>query len=339
MKKSLGVILIFWMSYQLYAEGLSGSVYQEEPATVYFFRLPNYAGSAAKMTIMSNGQPIARLRNAAYFKYVTEPGEYIFSLGYGSASNVRLSIESGKEYYIKCYFNMGFWSGIPILELMDTVSGKATLEGNQLSEQPVVPVLIKDRKSRLGVLMSGGFGFESTPWFVDENGNDVKLSPGGGFGIGAEYGHQFGRNFDLSFNCFFQGSSLSRPLKNASGSFNRLGITITPAIVIPVKGGDNLRFRIGAGPGLYSLGTMKIDASEVTGDKFTFKYNSAPGIHGLILFESNFMERGVMNLGIRYSNIRYKFNPDRSSINVTEPKLLKPDGSGIDFILAYYFLF
>jgi len=109
---------------------------------------------------------------------------------------------------------MGFWSGISILELVDAVSGKATLEGNQLSEQLAVPILMKDRKSRIGILASGGFGFES-----------------------------------------------------------------------------------------------------------------------------NFMERGAMNLGIRYSNIHYKFDPGRSSHNITEPELLNPDGSGIDFIVAYYFIF
>lgn len=339
MKRNLGIILIFFLSYQLFSKGSSGSVDQAEPSIVYFFRLPNYAGSAAKMTIMANGQPITRLRNASYFKFVAQPGDFIFSLSYGSGSNVQLSIEPGKEYYIKCYINMGIWSGIPILELMDPVSGKATIEGNRLAEQTVEPVIIRDRKSRLGVFMSGGFGFESTPWFIDEDGNDVNLSTGGGFGIGAEYGHQFGRNFDLSFNCFFQGSTLSRTLKNASGSFNRLGITITPAIVIPVKGGENLRFRIGAGPGLYSFGTIKIDASEITGDRFTFKYNTAPGIHALFLFETNFMERGAMNMGIRYNNIHYKYNSAGSSVTVTEPKLLNPDGSGIDLFLGYYFVF
>jgi len=109
---------------------------------------------------------------------------------------------------------MGFLSGIPILELVDAVSGKATLEGNQLSEQLAVPILMKDRKSRIGILASGGFGFES-----------------------------------------------------------------------------------------------------------------------------NFMERGSMNLGIIYSNIHYKFDPGISSHNITEPELLNPDGSGIDFIVAYYFIF
>lgn len=339
LQKTLTAFFFAFLLYQPFTEGSTLSSDQEEPAIVYFFRLPNYAGSAVKMTIMSNDQPVVRLRNASYFKYTAQPGNYVFSISYGSGSNISLSLESGKEYYIKCYYNMGFWSGIPILELMDSEAGKATLAGNKLSEQPVEQIIISERKSRLGVVMTGGFGFESTAWFIDENGDDVKLSPGGGFGIGAEFGHQFSKSFDLSFNLFFQGSSLSKTLKNASASFNRLGITATPAIVIPVKGGENLRFRIGAGPGLYSLGTMKIDASKISGSKLTLKYNTAIGLHGLLLFETNFSERGAMNFGIRYSNIHYKFNPTGSSVSVTESKLRNPDGSGIDFFLGYYFVF
>ena len=318
---------------------MTDSGYQEVPATIYFFRLPNYVGSAARMTIISNNQPIVRLRNAAYFKYEAKPGDYTFSLTSGSSSKVRLSIESGKEYYIKCYYNMGFWSGIGMLELMDAVTGEAIIGGNDLFLQPVEEITIKDRKSRAGLLMSGGVGFETFPLFIDEGGDEVTLSTGGGFGIGGEYGHQISRNFDLSLNCFFQSSSLSEKLKNASGSFNRIGFTLTPAIVIPIKGSDILRFRIGAGPGFYALGTMKIDGSKIDGTKYTFKYKSAIGIHAIVLFESNFMERGAMNLGIRYTNLHYQFTSSGSSNDVTDPQLLKPDGSGIDFILGYSLLF
>ena len=315
------------------------SAIQDGPATIYFFRLPNYVGSAAKMTIIANDQPIVRLKNAACFKYEVQPGDYTFSLTSGSSSKVRLSVESGKEYFIKCYYNMGFWSGIGMLELVESVSGKAIIDGNELFEQPEEQISLKVRKSRTGLILSGGFGFETYPWFIDEAGDEVTLSTGGGYGIGFEYGHQLGKSFDLSLNCFFQSTGLSERLKNASGSFNRIGFTLTPALVIPVKGGDILRFRIGAGPGFYSLGTMKIDGSEIDGNKYTFKYKSAAGIQTSILFESNFMERGSMNLGIRYYNIKYQFTPSGSSNIVTDPKLLKPDGSGIDFILGYNLLF
>ncbi|MBN2861885.1 MAG: DUF2846 domain-containing protein [Bacteroidales bacterium] len=339
MKPTKVFFLFSFVFFQLYPAGLSASVSQTEPGNVYFFRLPNYMGSAAKMTILSNNQPITRLRNAAFFRYEAEPGDYEFSISFGSSSKVNLTVESGKDYYIKCYYNTGLWGSIPILELIDPVSGKSSIEGNNLAEQAVEQILLKERKSRVGLLLSGGIGFESYPWFVDENINDVNLSTGGGFGIGAEYGHQFGKNFDLSFTCTFQSSSLSENLKNASASYNRLVLSLTPALVIPVKGGELLRFRLGAGPGLYALGTMKIDASEAGGDKYTFKYDPALGIHALFLFEFNFMERGSMNLGVRYSNVTYNFNPSGSSDILTDPELVKSNGSGVDFILGYNFLF
>lgn len=308
---------------------------QTAPATIYFFRLPNYAGSAAKMTILSNDEPVVRLRNASYFKYEVQPGNYSFTLSFGSSANIRLSVESGKDYYIKCYYNMGVWSGIPILEPVDATSGRAIIEGSNLIAQQSEPIIEKERKSRAGLWMGGGIGFERYPWFIDEDGDDVTLSTGGGFALGGEYGHQFTRYFDMSFNCFFQGSSLSKSLKNASGVFNRLGITVTPAVIIPVKGGKMLRFRLGAGAGYYSFGTMKIDASEIDGNTYKFKYEPAIGIHGQLIFESNFSERGSMNLGIRYNNLNYKYTTTGSSHNVIDPKLLEPKGSGIDFILGY----
>jgi len=118
-----------------------------------------------------------------------------------------------------------------------------------------------------------------------------------------------------------------------------MGITITPALVIPIKGGEILRFRLGVGPGFYSLGTMKIDASEINGQKFTFKYNTAAGFHGSFMFESNIMERGAMELGIRYSGIRYKLNENQSTHTSSDDEILKPNGSGIDFIMGYNFRF
>jgi hypothetical protein len=339
MKTTRVFVLFFFVFFQFYPAGLSASANQTEPGNVYFFRLPNYMGSAAKMTILSNNQPVTRLRNASFFIYKAEPGDYEFTINFGSSSKVNLNVESGKNYFIKCYYNTGLWGSIPILELVDPVSGKSSIEGNNLSEQPVEQISLKERKSRVCLLLSGGIGFESYPWFLDENMNDVNLSTGGGFGIGAEYGHQFGNYFDLSFACTFQNSSLSEKLKNARAAYNRLVLTLTPALVIPVKGGELLRFRLGAGPGLYAMGKMKIDASEAGGEKYTFNYDSAVGIHALFLFEFNFMERGSMNLGVRYSNVTYNFNPSGSSYILTDPELVKSNGSGVDFILGYYFLF
>ena len=72
MKLHLRLILFFGIFCQLCVARMPDSSNQAVPATIYFIRLSNYVGSAARMTIISNDQPIVRLRNAAYFKYECE---------------------------------------------------------------------------------------------------------------------------------------------------------------------------------------------------------------------------------------------------------------------------
>jgi hypothetical protein len=80
-----------------------------------------------------------------------------------------------------------------------------------------------------------------------------------------------GKSFDLSFIALFPGQLLCHEtLKNASASFNRFNLLVTPALIIPLRN-ENLNFRLGAGPGLYTMGTMKVDGSEIDGNKFTFQ--------------------------------------------------------------------
>ncbi len=102
-------------------------------------------------------------------------------------------------------------------------------------------------------MVSAGIGFEKYPWFIDEKNRDVTLSAGGGFGIGAEYGYLISNFFDISLNGTFLGSSLSENLKNAKASFNRMEITITPSFIIPIKGGEMLRPKAGAGAGIFII--------------------------------------------------------------------------------------
>ncbi len=336
--KKLSALLFVVLICQIAIAQITDTTDLANSSAIYFYRLPEYVGSAAKMTILSNEKPIVRLRNASFFKYTVTPGNYVFSFSFGSESRINLNAEAGKEYYIKCYYIMGLWSGIPILEPVDPASGKMTIEGNRLSELSAEFISTEPMNSRLGLVISGGIGFEKYPFFIDENSNDVTLSTGGGFGIGIEYGHRFGRSFDLSFSASFQSATLSRELSNASASFNRVGFALTPALVIPIKN-DMHRFRLGAGPGLYTLGTMKVDASEVGDTKYKLKYEPAFGFHGVFMFETNFMERGSTTLGMRYSNVGYKFTPDGSSHLVTDPKLLDTDGSAIDFFMGYNLLF
>jgi len=310
-----------------------------ESATVIFYRLPNYVGSGVRMKIMANGEPVVMLRNNSYYEYLFNPGEYIFTCKMGPEARLKLTLEPGKTYYIKGYINAGFWSSIPVLEVVDPISGRAVVEGGTL--RPLEPQVISTEKpaSRIGLSMGGGFGFENVDLFIDEDGDDVTLSTGGGFSIGAEAGHAFGKFFDLSLNMHYQVSSLSRSLKNASASFERMNILLTPAFIIPVKGGDYYHFKLGGGIGVYAFGDMDIDASKLGASVYKYKYNTALGLHGSFIFYSHFSDRGSYNIGLRLYNVKYEYNPTTSTHTNSDPGIAKPVGSGLDFVFGYCYHF
>lgn len=337
--KRLLLIMVILLLISNSNKGQSDSAIQEGNATFYIYRLMNYYGSANKLIVMVNNEPVVKLKNGGYYKFETKPGDYFFTIHMGAPGGIKVYAEPGKSYYISCYLNPGLWSSYPILELKDPISGRALIDGNSLHEQPAEPITIKNYLSRLGLQLSGGIGFKKFPIFVDENGDDVNLSPGGGFGVGVEYSNLVSNNFDISITCLFQSSSLSRSLSNASASYNRFSFAVTPSLVIPGKRKDISRFKIGAGAGLYAAGTMKIDGSKVGDTKYTIKYKNAPGFNGTFAYESNFSRRGSINMGMRYIYIKYDFKEEGSTHVPSDPEYIYLNGSSIDFFVTYSFLF
>lgn len=308
-------------------------------ATVCIYRLPSYVGSAIKMKVYSNNIPIIRLRNGSYYKYETTPGEYRFSFEAGSKMGMKINMEQGKTYYIECNYAMGFWSAVPAMSRYDSLTALSRMQQYNLIPLQYAPISLIRPQSRIGLFMGGGGGFEEIPMYIDNKGNEVTLSAGGGFAFGAEYGYEASKFFDISANCFYQCSSLSEVLKNANASFERMGLTVTPALIIPIKSGERFRFRIGAGLGMYNYGTMKVDDSKISGIKYTFKYVPAFGYHGSFIFETSMSDRSSFTLGLKYYEVQYEYTAEGSSHTSNDPQINLPDGSGFDFLMGYCFHF
>lgn len=326
---SFSLITVFFQtSLELYSQD------KENVARVCFFRVPNYVGSGIKMLIKANGQPIARLKNGSYFWYEASPGEYNFTAHSGEEGKIRMTLEAGKTYYIKCYLNPGFWTAISILEPVDSVNAIPLIEGGMLKPISITNIDTTSNNSRITINMCAGVGFQSIPWFIDENGDNVNLSTGGGYGIGVEGGHLIGKNFDISIAAIFQNSFLVPSLKNADANFRRFIMLATPALVIPVKGKESMRFRLGGGPGIYLGGKMIVDGKKIDGTYLNIKYNTAAGFHAQFLFETSYSDRFSFNIGLKYYHVAYSYQSVNYPYTITGEKVTKPDGSGIDFVMG-----
>ena len=198
----------------------------------------------------------------------------------------------------------------------------------------ILPSFSQD--SSIGLILNGGFGFESFPIFVDDYGNDVDISTGGGFSIGAEYGYDFSPHFNLAISDLYQVSKLSQQGKNADGAFRRMATTITPSLLIPLGKNGNYRMMAGAGPGIYSFGTLKIDASQVGGEKMILKYKPALGLQASILFQMRLGDDGYLGIGGKYYHVSYTITDKGSTHYTTIDKINKPDGSGLALIMGFY---
>jgi hypothetical protein len=340
MKKSFSLLLIFLLiSGALTAQIDSTSNQDNSKARVCFYRPTRFAGSLNHMKILANNEAIIRLKNRSYYNYYAPAGEYLFSCNLGNESKLKLKLESGKTYYIKCSINPGFWSAVPELELEDAILGKSLIDGGGLKELQYESISIIKLKSRIGIFIGVGGGFESIPMGQAENGDNLTLSTGGGGALGLEYGYEITKHFDLSANCFFQGSSLSKNVRNGSATFNRMGILITPAYIIPLGKSDFFRLKLGGGLGLYSLGTMAINASKAGGEDLILKYNPSIGIHTAIIFEGYISEKSSMTFGLKYYNVHYHYSTEGSSGIGTDQRILIPNGSGIDFTIGYNYHF
>lgn len=331
-------LLLVSVSFILNA-GLCHESEQTPGATVYFFRLPSYAGSGVAITILINDKPVVQLKNRSVYRHELPGGEYTVTARMGHKTSVRLRAEPGKSYYIKCYMLPGFWSAIPQLELVDHDAGRAIVEGGSLNIQAYRPVSSEPPASRAGVVLGGGIGFENIDMGYTTEMDELTLSTGGGVWIGAEYGYEVFRYLDIAADFGFRISSLKPPVRNGEADFTRFTLGITPSLVIPVKGGDYIKIRLGAGPGLYLNGTMKVTGDVAGGDDILIKYYKAFGWHGLLAFDTNISDKSSFSIGVRPYVVYYEFNPARSNLSSPGFKVRYPDGSGIDFYMGFYFRF
>lgn len=94
-------------------------------AVIYFYRPSGGAGALLGYKIKDvNDSIVGRLRNGEKFKYVTKKfGEQIFYGTLETKEEVKINIEKGNEYFVRCSVNMGVVLGRPEINLIENYVG------------------------------------------------------------------------------------------------------------------------------------------------------------------------------------------------------------------------
>lgn len=324
---------------------LSLDVFGQDPVEtgrIVFYREYNYAGSGASFRIYMGDSLLVRLRNNTYMEHFFAPGQYQFSVNRAGDSPLNLRVEAGETYYIRLGFRVGLWSSIPELLLVDAASALPALESGKMKQLSYEDISQPRPGNRIGLNLAAGFGFKNHPLFVIEGGGESKISLGGGVAIGLRYGREFGKYFDLSSELNYQFSTLRPPLNNADVTFSRGIFSLTPAVIIPIRDGEEMRLKLGAGVDYHWGSRLKIESSGIQGGfNDTWKYQQALGGHGSAIFEMNLTEKSAFVYGLKLYFVNHTFDSSErfAPHEIPFPELMKTPGSGIDLVFGYYLYF
>jgi hypothetical protein len=311
------------------------------PAKIIFYREYNYQGSLVTFRMYDKDSMLIRLKNNSYFVYQCTPGVHTLRMNEYRETNMQLNVEAGKTYYLRTAIRMGMWVGIPELILVDSLSAAPALKYGGMKQIMDNTPCVRP-KSRIGLNVNVGGGFQNSDLFTLSNGDKSSLSFGGGYAFGVKYGYELNKKLDLSFDLNYQESELRPYLSDVKFAFERTVLSVTPAYIIPLDGGDAMRLKVGGGIDYYSGNSLTFETSKMPGGfDDTWQYNNALGYHFSVVWEMNPTENWSLNYGLKLYDVGYSFKsglmskPSGSSSNT----FYNPSGSGIDLTCGFYYHF
>lgn len=94
-------------------------------ATLHVYRQKNFVGSMISYNLSVNDSTVCRVKNnSKYIIRLYKEGETELTAKTEKKSAVRINVEFGKEYYLKCGVKTGIMAGRPQLELIYPEQGK-----------------------------------------------------------------------------------------------------------------------------------------------------------------------------------------------------------------------
>ena len=100
---------------------------QDANATIYFYRIKQFTGSALEPTVYCDEKELARMDNGRYFGVTLTPGKHTCRMG-DKQTGFEVDAKSGQSYYAKISIETGFWKGRGRLQLIQPEQGAFELK-------------------------------------------------------------------------------------------------------------------------------------------------------------------------------------------------------------------
>lgn len=96
-----------------------------DEAIIYVYRELGMFGAALSWDILVDGESVGTVYQGTYLWRRVPPGEHTVRVRHNSHVSERtINAEAGRDYYIQQHVKMGFWSGFPLLTIVDPAEGR-----------------------------------------------------------------------------------------------------------------------------------------------------------------------------------------------------------------------
>jgi len=307
---------------------------------IVFFKESKFSEFMNEYRIYSNDTILVRLKNNSFFEYYCKAGTHTFIVNNKKNSKIQLNTEGGRIYYLKLrnLYNPGFILTVSSeLTAIDSATAVSHIYNSKMRKLEGEKFPHFRPRNRIGINIGYGPGFNR---FSANNGSESDISFGGGGAFGIKYGYEINKNFDLSFCINYQGSTNYPFLENASATFERTVISITPAFIIPIKDGEDIRIKIGGGYDNYFFSQLLLKASNIPhGFNDTWKYKNASGYHASVTLEIYYSEHFSYDFILKYYAVSYLFDKSTYYYPTSDNALYNPNGEGLDLIIGFNYHF
>ena len=100
-------------------------------ASLYIYRDESF-GAAIPMTVSVNGKALGQTAAHTYFRLNLTPGKYSVESHAENVSNLSLTTEAGKNYFVWQEVKMGMWMARSLLQQTDETAGRTGVMASKL---------------------------------------------------------------------------------------------------------------------------------------------------------------------------------------------------------------
>lgn len=196
------------------------------------------------------------------------------------------------------------------------------------------------RQNRLGINLNSGVGFEQMHVFKLDDGEFSNISFGGGQTVGIKYARIITPYIDLAIDFNYHHSNPSPNPENAKARFSRGAISFTSSFVAPIGASGVSNLRIGVGIDLYSSGSLKIKASQLTnGFNAKWHYRGEIGYHLKAVGSTHLTEELSMEYGMKLYSGQWTLDSQGFDQDQLKNGFHNPSGWGLDMLFGFYYHF